>query len=60
MDTPTAPRPIIPMHTETPHGRVCAVGMKDGDRFYFLETKGGGFALMPADVLERGREPAKL
>jgi hypothetical protein len=46
----------IPLNTITKHGRVSAVGMRDGLRYYCLtDVATGAITQMPADVLEAGR-----
>jgi hypothetical protein len=43
----------IPLNTITKHGRVSAVGMRDGLRYYCLiDVATGAITQMPADVLE--------
>lgn len=58
MPTPTEPLPPPPRPpgSETPWGRVVAVGMKDRERFYFLSTKAGGIFLVPGPDIDRNPE----
>jgi hypothetical protein len=50
----------IPLNTITKHGRVSAVGLRDGLRYYCLtDVATGAISQMPADVLERHGEAQK-
>jgi predicted nucleic acid-binding Zn ribbon protein len=57
-ETEERPRlnPLVPLGSMTKHGRVSAVGLRDGLRYYCLtDVATGAITQMPADVLEAGR-----
>lgn len=41
-----------------PYGRIGAVGIRDGERYYVLVDKHGDVALMPGSILERHADSA--
>lgn len=43
----------------TQWGEVCAVGMRDGERYYMM-AQDGGVALMPGPVVESSIEADKV
>ena len=38
---------------ETKWGKVIMIGRTLGERYYWMEDKDGGIAMMPADVVEK-------
>lgn len=44
-------KPIIPLGTKTKFGKVAAVGMKEGERFYMFIDR-IGVTLIPAEIAE--------
>ncbi len=42
---------LIPLGTDTPWGRVCAIALLSGEHYYFM-VKGNDVAMMPHDAVE--------
>ena len=45
---------IVPIETKTKWGKISAILMKEGERYYMLLDKKGVVSLLPADVVENG------
>lgn len=43
---------LLPLGTMTKWGRVGAVGLTRGERYYWLVSENGTVSMMPADVVE--------
>ena len=43
---------LVPIGAQTPWGAVSAVGMIQGERYYWLVDEHGDVAMMPACVVE--------
>ena len=43
---------MLPLDSETDMGRVAAVGILSGERYYWLIDKHGVVSMMPADAVE--------
>jgi hypothetical protein len=42
---------MLPIGTKTPWGKIVAVALLSGERYYFM-VKGSDVAMMPADAVE--------
>ena len=43
----------LPLGTETPFGKVQAVGITGGERYYWLIAQDGSVSMMPAFIIEK-------
>ena len=55
--TPTPTPAPLPLGTETRWGKIKAVGFIGKERYYWIVTKHGGVAMMPACAVEPDKEP---
>ena len=45
-------RPPLPIGRKTKWGKISAIGIVSGERYYWTVDKYGGVAMMPADAVE--------
>lgn len=48
---------IVKLGSKTPYGKVVAVGLIGGERYYWMIGRGQGVSMMPADVIEPKPKP---
>lgn len=45
-------REPLPLATKTPWGKICAMGFRDGERWYMMMNASKDVSLMPGSVVE--------
>ena len=48
---------ILPIGTETPYGRIEAIGSLSGERYYWMIDKHKVVSMIPASILEEELTP---